>query len=84
MRLTARGTGTTFWLTGFVAKTGTAQKPSTEEEDLNTVWVTGGLTNTETPYSITVSFDDVPKEVSSADAGNLAREILLHMTGGKE
>lgn len=82
--VTARGTGTTFWLPGFVAKTGTAQKPSTEEEDLNTVWVTGGLTNTETPYSITVSFDDVPKEVSSADAGNLAREILLHMTGGKE
>lgn len=85
LQVTARGTGETFWLPGFAAKTGTAQKaPADEGEELNTVWTTGGLINTETPYTVTVCLDDVTEEVSSMDAGSLAREILLYMTGGEE
>ena len=85
LQVTARGTGETFWLPGFAAKTGTAQNtPADEGKELNTVWTTGGLVNTETPYTITVCLDDVPEEITSADAGSLAREILLFMTGGAE
>ena len=84
--VTERGTGTSFYMPGFAAKTGTAQKADENGEmsDLYTVWTTGGLTNDETPYSITVCLDNVKNDISSADAGKLAQETLIYLIeGGK-
>lgn len=84
--VTEIGTGTSFYLPGFAAKTGTAQK---EDEDGNltglcTVWTTGGLTDENTPYAVTVCMDDVDEYVGSAAAGKMAQSILIYMTeGGK-
>lgn len=86
LEVTARGTGASFYMPGFAAKTGTAQKTN-ENGELSgsyTVWTTGGLVNDETPYSITVCLDNVSESVSSSDAGKLAQEILIHMTEGGE
>ena len=84
--VTEIGTGTSFYLPGFAAKTGTAQKA---DEDGNltglcTVWTTGGLTDESTPYAVTVCLDDVDEYVGSAAAGKMAQSILIYMTEGGE
>ena len=79
--VTSYGTGKDFYMPGFAAKTGTAQKTNKigKISDLYTVWTTGGLVSEETPYSITVNLDDV--HVSSTDAGKIAKEILQCIVG---
>lgn len=83
--VTEKGTGVSFYLPDFAAKTGTAQKSSQtgETSDLYTVWTTGGIVNDETPYSITVCLDDVSGEVTSAVAGTMAKEILVYVMEGE-
>ena len=79
--VTEYGTGRSFNLSGFAAKTGTAQKSDINGNlsGLYTVWTTGGLTCEETPYSITVCIDNVTGDVESADAGQIAKKILLYL-----
>ena len=84
--VTEIGTGASFYLPGFAAKTGTAQKA---DEDGNltglcTVWTTGGLTDENTPYAVTVCLDDVDEYVGSAAAGKMAQSILIYITEGGE
>lgn len=60
-----------------------------EDEDGNltglcTVWTTGGLTDENTPYAVTVCLDDVDEYVGSAAAGKMAQSILIYMTEGGE
>ena len=74
--VTEHGTGKPFFLPGFAAKTGTAQK---EEKQFNTVWTTGGLTDLSTPYAITVCLDQVGTNVSSVEAGKIGKEILEYL-----
>lgn len=83
--VTSRGTGQAFYLPGFAAKTGTAQKSDASGElaDTYTVWTTGGLVNEETPYSIIVCLDNVSADVSSSDAGKVAQQLLLYMMEGE-
>lgn len=83
--VTSYGTGTDFGMNGFAAKTGTAQKADKEgnPSDFYTVWTTGGLTDEESPYSVTVCFDNVGSDIRSAYAGQTAKEILEYMTGGE-
>lgn len=85
-QVTVKGTGTSFYLPGFAAKTGTAQKADETGNmtDLYTVWTTGGLTNSENPYSVTVCLDNVTEEVGSEEAGKLAQYILMYLTEGGE
>lgn len=77
--VTTYGTGKDFYIPGFAAKTGTAQKTNKAGKisNLYTVWTTGGLVSEETPYSITVNLDDV--HVSGTDAGKIAKEILQYI-----
>ena len=84
--VTSRGTGQSFYLPGFAAKTGTAQKSDDDGglTDLYTVWTTGGLVNEETPYSITVCLDNVSADVTSSDAGKVAQQLLLYMMEGEK
>ncbi len=84
LKVTQSGTGTSFALPNFAAKTGTAQKSGANGMigDRYTVWTTGGLNTPETPYSITVCLDDVTEDVGSKEAGALAQEILLKMLKG--
>lgn len=83
--VTSYGTGTDFGMNGFAAKTGTAQKADEEgnPSDFYTVWTTGGLTDEESPYSVTVCFDNVSSDIRSTYAGKTAKEILEYMTGGE-
>lgn len=86
-QVTERGTGKSFYLPEFAAKTGTAQKADKEGNlsGLYTVWTTGGLTDKTTPYSVTVCLDDVTN-VNSEDAGKIAQKILQYLVeteGGK-
>ena len=80
--VTSYGTGTDFGMNGFAAKTGTAQKADEEgnPSDFYTVWTTGGLTDEESPYSVTVCFDNVSSDIRSTYAGQTAKEILEYMT----
>ena len=80
--VTSYGTGTDFEMNGFAAKTGTAQKADEEGDpsDFYTVWTTGGLTDEENPYSVTVCFDNVGSDIRSTYAGQTAKEILEYMT----
>ena len=78
VQVTANGTGRSFYLPGFAAKTGTATNPN----GTNTVWTTGGLVNEETPYCVTVGIDQVDDSVGSGVAGKMAKEILEYMLGG--
>lgn len=85
LAVTEKGTGRSFALPGFAAKTGTAQK-SSESGSLSekcTVWTTGGLTDEKMPYSVTVCLDDVKSTTTSADAGRLARDILKLVLKGE-
>ena len=83
--VTSYGTGTDFEMNGFAAKTGTAQKADEEGDpsDFYTVWTTGGLTDEENPYSVTVCFDNVGSDIRSTYAGQTAKEILEYMIGGE-
>lgn len=82
--VTTEGTGKSFYLPGFAAKTGTAEKSDENGSptDKYTVWTTGGLTDENTPYSVTVCLDDVTGDVTSADAGMVANEVLGYVRGG--
>lgn len=80
LQVTARGTGRSFYLPGFAAKTGTATNP----DGTNTILTTGGLVDAKTPYCVTVCIDGVGEDVSSSVAGKMAKEILEYMTGGKK
>ena len=82
--VTSRGTGQSFYVPGFAAKTGTAQKSNEDGEltDLYTVWTTGGLVDEDNPYSITVCLDNVTSDVNSSDAGKVAQQLLLYMMEG--
>lgn len=79
--VTTWGIGTRFYYPEFAAKTGTAQKADKEGSILNeyTVWTTGGLTNENTPYSVTVCLDQVSEEIDSTWAGLVARDILDYL-----
>lgn len=83
--VTSYGTGTDFGMNGFAAKTGTAQKADEDgnPSDFYTVWTTGGLIKEESPYSVTVCFDNVSGDIQSTYAGQTAKEILEYMTGGE-
>lgn len=94
--VTEKGTGKDFNLpagTGyrFAAKTGTAQKGISSEEtgeELYTVWTTGGLvedgSECAAPYAVTICLDNVDdKEITSQQAGEMARDILLFLTEEK-
>lgn len=78
VQVTANGTGRSFYLPGFAAKTGTATNPN----GTNTVWTTGGLVSEKTPYCVTVGIDQVDDSVGSGVAGKMAKEILEYMMGG--
>lgn len=80
LQVTLNGTGQSFYLPGFAAKTGTA----TNADGSNTVLTTGGLVQEETPYCITVCMSGVGNEVSSGVAGKMSKEILQYMLGGNE
>lgn len=84
-QVTEKGTGRSFYLPGFAAKTGTAQKADEEGNlaGLYTIWTTGGLTDDTTPYCVTVCLDNVSSDAGSSDAGKLAQSILNYMTGGE-
>ena len=79
LKVASPKTGRNYAMEGFAAKTGTAQKGG----NLNTVWTTGGLVSLETPYSVTVCIDNVSRDTSSSVAGEMAKEILTYMIGGK-
>lgn len=83
--VTSYGTGREFGMNGFAAKTGTAQKADEDGNPLDfyTVWTTGGLTDEENSYSVTVCFDNVSSDIRSTYAGQTAKEILVYMTGGE-
>ena len=86
VNVTKEGTGKSFFVEKFAAKTGTAQKANQDGSISNkqTVWITGGLLDSSKPYSITVCIDDVPESVSSKEAGLLAKNILKYIEqGGK-
>lgn len=83
--VTEKGTGKSFYIPKFAAKTGTAQKAD-ENGDLTglyTLWTTGGLIDEENPYSVTVCLDNVTEEVTSAETGKIAQNILLYLAGGE-
>ena len=42
-----------------------------------------GLTDEESPYSVTVCFDNVSSDIRSTYAGQTTKEILEYMTGGE-
>lgn len=91
--VTEKGTGKAFNLpagTGyrFAAKTGTAQKGISSEktgEELYSVWTTGGLVAEDgsectAPYAVTICLDNVNnEEITSQQAGEMARDILLFL-----
>lgn len=94
--VTEKGTGKNFNFPAdsgyhFAAKTGTAQKGILSDEtgeELNTVWTTGGLVSEGSecaaPYAVTVCLDNVnDKEITSQQAGEMARDILLFLTEEK-
>lgn len=95
--VTEKGTGKAFNLpagTGyrFAAKTGTAQKGISSEEtgeELYSVWTTGGLVAEDgsectAPYAVTICLDNVNnEEITSQQAGEMARDILLFLTEEK-
>lgn len=95
--VTEKGTGKNFNFPAdsgyhFAAKTGTAQKGILSDEtgeELNTVWTTGGLVSEDgsecaAPYAVTVCLDNVnDKEITSQQAGEMARDILLFLTEEK-
>ena len=75
---------------GFII--GTAQKGILSDEtgeELYTVWTTGGLVSKDdsecaAPYAVTVCLDNVnDKEITSQQAGEMARDILLFLTEEK-
>lgn len=91
--VTEKGTGKNFNFPAdsgyhFAAKTGTAQKGILSEEtgeELYSVWTTGGLVSEDdseaAPYAVTVCLDNVnDKEITSQQAGEMARDILLFLT----
>lgn len=91
--VTEKGTGKNFNFPAdsgylFAAKTGTAQKGISSEEtgkELYSVWTTGGLVSEDdseaAPYAVTVCLDNVnDKEITSQQAGEMARDILLFLT----
>ena len=94
--VTEKGTGKNFNFPAdsgyhFAAKTGTAQKGILSEEtgeELYSVWTTGGLVSEGSecaaPYAVTVCLDNVnDKEITSQQAGEMARDILLFLTEEK-
>lgn len=66
------GTGKRFSMNNFIAKTGTAQTA----DDHQILWTTGGLTDKQTPLSITVCLANAPYNSSSSEAGLIARDLL--------
>ena len=91
--VTKKGTGKNFNFPAdsgyhFAAKTGTAQKGILSKEtgeELYSVWTTGGLVSEDdseaAPYAVTVCLDNVnDKEITSQQAGEMARDILLFLT----
>lgn len=74
LNVTSSGTGEAFYFPDFACKTGTAEN----ENGSNTIWVTGGLINPETPYSITICLDGTTQ--SSTYAGIVANKILAYLT----
>lgn len=84
--VTEKGTGKSFYIPKFAAKTGTAQKTDKNGNltGLYTVWTTGGLVDEEKPYSITVCLDNVIEEVDSSKAGKVAQNILYYILEGEE
>lgn len=84
--VTAYGTGKSFYMPNFAAKTGTAQKADEggNLSDFYTVWTTGGLVTEDTPYSVTVCLDNVAGDIYSTYAGEMAKEILEYTMGGNE
>lgn len=78
--VTKRGTGKEFYIPGFAAKTGTAEKSNNKY----TVWTTGGFVSDEMPYSITVCLDDVSADTTSVNAGKIAQQILTYMKKGEK
>lgn len=91
--VTEKGTGKNFNFPAdsgyhFAAKTGTAQKGILSEEtgeEFYSVWTTGGLVSEDdseaAPYAVTVCLDNVnDKEITSQQAGEMARDILLFLT----
>lgn len=84
LKVNEKGTGKSFYMPGFACKTGTAQKANKDGSISNkyTVWTTGGMVNEETPYSVTVCLDNVPEEIGSKYAGQIAKEILEYIVGG--
>ena len=78
LEVTVSGTGTEFYLPGFAAKTGTAEN----EDGSATIWTTGGLTDSLTPYSVTVCLDCTDQ--SSHYAGKIAQRILMYMQEEKQ
>lgn len=91
--VTEKGTGKNFNFPAdsgyhFAAKTGTAQKGILSEEtgkELYSVWTTGGLVAEDgsecaAPYAVTICLDNVDdKEITSQQAGEMARDILLFL-----